>query len=122
MDKEQLTDGYINFSKKFLDGKFQYNRLRNYYNIISNSENYINVKRAGYTDINAFLKKAFIEKSLLYFHLKRVIPIVFSVNIYYLSKAFLLALYKKITMNIGFQYFIFWFFIKFKKAAAKKNP
>lgn len=111
LDSNILINGYIKFSKTFLDGEYQFNRLKNYYNLILNSNDYINVDRAGYTDINAFLLKLYYSPKISIFHLKRLSLFLHPVRFYYLSKAIILFLKYKITKRIGYQYFIFWLFI-----------
>ena len=111
MAKDRLIAGYIAFSKSFLRGSYQYSRIRQFYRIISNSNNLVNITRPGYTDIGAFLKKAFRSPSLFVFHLFRLRPLLMPSRLYYLLKAMILALWMKARRGIGFQYFVFWLFI-----------
>ena len=111
MSTDTIIDGYITFSKKFMDGDYQYRRLINFYKIIKISDNFMNVNRGGYTDPLVFLKKASTNPTLLFFHLRRMIPIIFSARVYYLFKALLFVIKNKFTHKIGIQYFIFWLFI-----------
>lgn len=111
LNKDRIINLYISFSKKFLDGDFQYKRIHNFYNIITSSNNLINITRPGYTDINSFLKLTIKSPKLLYFHIARVFPLFHPFRFYFLSKAILLATYMRFKYKIGFQYFIFWIFI-----------
>jgi len=111
LDSTLLVNGYIKFSKTFMDGRYQYLRLANFYELISTSDLLINVKRAGYTDINAFMKKIYKSPKLFIFHIKRMAPLIFSDRIFYLISAIFIALKYKLIKKIGFQYFIFWLFI-----------
>jgi len=111
MAKDKLIDGYITFSKRFLDGRYQYSRISNFYRILSTTGNLVNITRPGYTDIGAFLGKAIRSPSLLAFHLKRLMPLLRPSRLYYLAKAIMLGLWMKVRHGIGFQYLIFWLFI-----------
>ncbi len=111
MEKEKLIDGYITFSKKFMEGGYQYSRIRNFYRILSTAENLVNITRPGYTDIGVFLEKAIRSPSLLAFHLARLMPLLKPSRLFYLFKSIGLALWMKLRHGIGFQYFIFWLFI-----------
>jgi len=111
LKSDVLIDGYIKFSRTFMQGKYQFDRLKNYYQLILNSPNYINVNRAGYTDVNAFLKKSLLDPKLLFKHIYRLIPIIFSFRIFYLLKAIIFVVNNKLRHGVGTQYFIFWLFI-----------
>jgi hypothetical protein len=94
-----------------MSGKFQLLRLKNYYSIICNSPNYINVQRAGYTDIFALIKLFIFNPTILLFFVKKLFPVIFSIRFFYLVKAIVFVIHKRITHGIGFQFFIFWLFI-----------
>lgn len=111
MEKDKLIDGYITFSKKFMEGGYQYSRIRNFYRVLSTTGNLVNITRPGYTNIGAFLDKAIRSPSLLAFHLIRLVPLLKPSRLFYLCKAIGLALWMKMRHGIGFQYFIFWLFI-----------
>lgn len=111
MARDKLIYSYITFSKRFLDGRYQYSRVSNFYRILSTSGNLVNITRPGYTDMGAFLGKALRSPSLLVFHLIRLVPLLNPTSLYYLTKAVLLGLWMKIRHGIGFQYLVFWLFI-----------
>jgi radical SAM superfamily enzyme YgiQ (UPF0313 family) len=111
MARDKLINGYITFSKRFLDGRYQYSRISKFYRILTASGNFVNITRPGYTDVGAFLVKAIRSPSLLAFHLKRLMPLLVPSRLYYLVKAILLGLYMKLWHGIGFQYLVFWLFI-----------
>lgn len=111
MDSNKLINGYITFSKRFLDGDYQYARLIRFYQILISSKDFVNVSRSGYTDINAFFKKAIKSPSLFLFHLSRTLPLLRFSRFYYLLKSIWLSLRMKFQYKIGLQYFTFWLFI-----------
>jgi radical SAM superfamily enzyme YgiQ (UPF0313 family) len=111
MSKDKLINGYIEFSKTFMDGSFQYKRIKNFYQIIINSENFINYNRPGYTNINVLLMKAIKNPQLLKFHLIRVLPLLKPKRFIFLFASFAMVIKYKIIKNIGFQFFYFWLFI-----------
>jgi radical SAM superfamily enzyme YgiQ (UPF0313 family) len=111
LPKELLINGYINFSKTFLEGKFQYRRISNFYSIIASSKNLVNITRPGYTDIGAFLQKTVKSPKLFYYHLIRLLPLFQPNRLFHLIMAIGLGIYMKIKYKIGFQYLIFWLFI-----------
>lgn len=111
MDKEKLVKGYINFSQTFMDGKYQYKRLKNFYEIIINSNNFMNFNRAGYTNVFVLLYKAIKKPSLFIFHFARMLPLIHPNKLIYLIKGVFLFLRYRVTRNIGSQFFFFWLFI-----------
>lgn len=111
LPKDTLVDGYISFSKTFLEGPYQHQRLVNFYSIIKDSPNFVSVSRSGYTSVGAFLRKALLSPSLLMFHAVRMLPLAKPSRLVALVRAVALALRMRVRHGIGLQYFVFWLFI-----------
>ena len=111
MPASLLIQNYIKYYKVTASGKFHYERLSGYYNIINTSENYINDVKSSSLDIMKLFKQILSNPRLFYFYLLRFVPIIFSINIIYLFKGVILASKYKLTKNISFKYFMFWLYI-----------
>jgi len=111
MPRDILINGYIDYSKSFLTGNFQYKRLLKFYSLLINSKNFVNVDRAGYTNPKVFIDKVIQNPRLLIYHLKRAIPLLSFERFGFLILATLYAIKIYFFKGIKFQYFVFWLFI-----------
>lgn len=111
MAKNTLINGYIDYSRSFLMGNFQYKRLVKFYSLLIDSNNFVNVDRAGYTNPKIFIKKIVQNPKLFIFHIKRALPLLTIERFSHLVFATLYAIRIYIFKGIKFQYFIFWLFI-----------
>ena len=109
LDSEKIITGYQDFVKNYTDGKYQYRRLKAYFELLD-AGNFIPLKGNGFGNFGLFFKMVFKNFAAVKQMLTRFSRFLKSPsNVYYAILGFLLTL-KKIKISGRFGYFQFWLF------------
>ncbi|NKB37355.1 MAG: radical SAM protein [Gammaproteobacteria bacterium] len=110
--RDRLINGFLKFVKNYNNGKFQYERLRKYFQILHQHGNYIPMQQGanGFAKLDKVLLLIFKSPRSLYLLFKR--GLMFSsqaLNLYYAIKGFVFV-YQQKSIDGRFAKYQFWLF------------
>ncbi|MFQ5763993.1 MAG: B12-binding domain-containing radical SAM protein [Rhodospirillales bacterium] len=109
MTRDQMIDGYGAFVTGFTDGKYQYGRLKGYFDLLAEEGNFIPLETTGFGNFWLFIRMIMGDWPALKQMTERLARFArHPTNIYYAFKGLALAL-RRLPRG-GFGYFQFWFF------------
>lgn len=110
MPRNSLVEGYMGFIKNFTDGKYQLERLKSYFNLLKEKNNFVPLDTKGYGNLGLFFKMIITNKAAFIQMCQRIgrflsVPkniLFLLIGLYYTLKN------RKIKGVLG--YFQFWLF------------